>query len=67
MPRTVKLDDFWFENYMGHAGLCVLCGNTGIIDTTGTKSPAGVECGRKSWCICPNGEILREVSGGKGP
>jgi hypothetical protein len=55
---TVSLNDYWFEFYVNQ-GLCSLCGNTGVIDTTGVKTPAGVEVGRKNWCICPNGQAMR--------
>lgn len=50
------------ENYM-----CTLCGQRGIIDTRGVKTPAGVEVGRLNWCICPNGQAMREQSGDRLP
>ena len=42
--------------------LCGLCGNTGIVDTSGTaKSPVGnVFCGIRAYCICPNGRKMKE-------
>lgn len=40
--------------------LCGLCGNTGIVDTVGkVMSPAGVVCGVKTYCICPNGRAMK--------
>lgn len=51
--------DFWYEHYL-YKGHCSLCGNHGVIDTTGIKTPAGFECGRVNWCICPNGLTLRQ-------
>jgi hypothetical protein len=38
---------------------CTLCGNHGVIDSRGVKTPAGYEVGRLNWCICPNGQALR--------
>lgn len=59
IDRNVVVEDYWWNNYM-HRGLCCLCGNSGIIDTRLTAiSAAGVNSGKLSWCICPNGQILR--------
>lgn len=59
MKHKGILAKFWMDHYL-NKGLCSLCGNNGIIDTTGrAKSPAGVEAGRVNWCICPNGIALR--------
>lgn len=42
--------------------LCGLCGNTGIVDTLNSAvSPAGVKCGIKAFCICPNGRVKRKT------
>jgi hypothetical protein len=49
---------YWMKHYM--EAHCTLCGNWGAIDTTGTKTPAGYEVGRLNFCICPNGQALRE-------
>lgn len=58
--RSNFMDDYWLEFYM-HKGHCSLCGNTGIIDTTGKCfTPAGLEVGRKNFCICPNGQAIRK-------
>jgi len=61
MRRNKKVTEYWLEYYVSNNwGLCSLCGNTGIIDSTQTAiSPAGVKCGRKNFCICPNGQALR--------
>lgn len=41
--------------------LCGLCGNTGKIDTVGKiQSPAGVSCGIRAFCICPNGRAWKK-------
>lgn len=61
------LTDFWYEHYVSENHLCSLCAQSGVIDTTGIRSPAGVECGGKSWCICPNGQTMRVKSGCKTP
>lgn len=47
--------------------MCTLCGQRGIIDTRGVKTPAGVEVGRLNWCLCPNGQAMREQSGDRQP
>ena len=39
---------------------CTLCGNWGFVDTRGTATPAGVYVGRVNYCICPNGQDLRD-------
>lgn len=60
-PKSEAVTDYWSEYYSTN-GLCSLCGNTGVIDTRGTKTPAGVEVGRVNFCICPNGQALRGES-----
>lgn len=56
---------FWHENYLNvnvPYGLCGLCANTGIIDTTETAiSPKGIKSGGKYFCVCPNGRVMHEV------
>lgn len=49
--------DYWLRHYINEC--CSLCGNSGIIDTRGVKTAAGVKVGRLNWCICPNGQALR--------
>lgn len=52
-------EDLWLE-FMSSNDLCGLCGQHGIVDTRGLmRSPAGVECGVKTFCICPNGRQLK--------
>jgi hypothetical protein len=51
--------NYWVDHYVNQ-GHCSLCGNTGVIDTTGTMTPAGVNVGRRNFCICPNGQALRK-------
>lgn len=52
---------YWQEHYLTQDGSahCTLCGNTGVIDTTGKTTPAGQPVGRKNWCVCPNGQLKR--------
>lgn len=60
-PFDRLLSDLWVEEFSPH-GLCCLCGNSGIIDTTGAIfSPAGVPCGARVHCICPNGRNMKQT------
>jgi hypothetical protein len=52
---------WWKDCYMVD-GLCGLCGQIGIIHTE-VASPAGIPCGGYFFCVCPNGQKLRECSG----
>jgi hypothetical protein len=56
------ITDYWHEHYVNR-GMCSLCGNSGIIDTRGARTPAGLEVGRVNFCICPNGQSMREHGG----
>lgn len=42
---------------------CTLCGNRGVIDSRGVRTPAGVLVGRLNYCVCPNGIELRKKGG----
>lgn len=54
-------DPLWLE--FVSVGLCGLCGNTGSIDTRSSAvSAAGVRCGVRAFCICPNGRALKRSS-----
>jgi len=53
------ITDYWHKYYV-NKGLCSLCGNHGIIDTIGIRTPAGVLVGRINFCICPNGQAMRK-------
>jgi hypothetical protein len=63
MPKPItknQMADFWIEEY-GKRNHCCLCGNHGIIDTRGKVfTPAGVECGDRVFCICPNGRAMKK-------
>jgi hypothetical protein len=39
--------------------MCSLCGQVGIVDTRGIRTPASFECGGLHYCICPNGRALK--------
>lgn len=58
MKVNKQLIDYWLEHYTPK-GQCSLCGNRGVIDTRGIKTPAGFECGALNYCICPNGQVMR--------
>ena len=59
--ENLKLVNYWLNNYVDQEStLCVLCGNTGIIETH-PKSPLGVLQNKyKGYCICPNGIEMRK-------
>lgn len=51
--------DYWLRHYVNQH--CTLCGNSGIIDTRRTaRTAAGIMTGRENFCICPNGQSMRE-------
>lgn len=56
---------YWVEHYATEH--CTLCGNRGVIDTRGVKTPAGIVVGRLNWCICPNGQKIRKAHNGRLP
>ena len=57
--KNAKVGDYCIEFYTNKE-VCSLCGNSGVVDTTGVKSPRGVEVGRKNFCLCPNGQAIRK-------
>lgn len=57
-PKSIAVTEYWLTYYI-QDGLCSVCGNTGVIDTTGVRTPAGFECGRVNLCFCPNGQAMR--------
>jgi hypothetical protein len=67
-----KVKDLWLEFLvqvpMPHLGgievpICGLCGNTGRVNTVQlVKTPTGIPCGVKAFCICPNGRQLKKMS-----
>lgn len=61
-----EVQEYWAEYFISNA-LCSLCGNSGVINTIGVTSRAGIHCGRLNWCICPNGQIMRYGAEGKEP
>lgn len=62
---TEYMFKYYWDKEIDIGGLCTLCGNTGVIDTTETAiSPKGIRAGRKNYCICPNGQFLRNKNDG---
>lgn len=63
-------DDTWLE-FLGPPGVesyCGLCGDSGILDTRGkVRSSAGVDCGVRAYCICPNGRTIKQHLNGALP
>lgn len=55
--------DYWRQHYVHpRMGVCVLCGNSGVIDTRGrAETAAGMPCGDRVYCICPNGQVMRRA------
>ena len=54
--------EYWVKNYVSPTSHCTLCGNWGTINTAGVRTPAGLLVGRKNFCICPNGQVMRKQS-----
>jgi hypothetical protein len=52
--------NYWLAFYVNHQH-CSLCGNSGVIDTRGVETAAGVPVGRLNFCICPNGQARRDA------
>jgi hypothetical protein len=50
----------WFADYC-NGSHCTLCGNYGVIDTRDVRTPGGVLVGRLNYCLCPNGQALKEA------
>lgn len=53
-----ELTVYWAQHYA--TDHCTLCGNHGVIDSRGVRTPAGLFVGRLNYCICPNGQAMRE-------
>lgn len=62
-PNKKFLADLWHNEYVSREDSrmgCLICGNSGIIDTRGKmKTPAGYPCGGLAFCICPNGRVMK--------
>ena len=53
--------EYWNRFYVSEDGMhCTLCGQSGVIHTEAVATPTGVQVGRKNFCICPNGQQLRD-------
>jgi hypothetical protein len=53
--------NYFFDNFMNEDGLCGLCGNTGIVETTPYNPRKTKRYHFKTFCICPNGQCLRYI------
>lgn len=52
---------YWLAHYI-RRDMCSLCGQSGILDTRATAITAtGLRCGEVHFCICPNGQTMREI------
>jgi len=55
--------DYWLAHYVRRE-MCSLCGQSGIIDTRSTAiTQTGLRCGAIHFCICPNGQLMRNRGG----
>ena len=52
------ITNYWLAYYSTEH--CTLCGNKGIIDTTGVTTYMGLPVGRRNYCICSNGQHMRK-------
>lgn len=59
-PAGVEITNYWICFYRDDDG-CTICGNAGVIDTRHVKGA------RVNWCICPQGQVLRQTLYGTGP
>ncbi len=50
----------YLDRFFPHP-FCSLCGNHGIIDTRGVKTPDGIEVGARNFCLCANGQAMRRA------
>lgn len=57
-PVNEAVAHYWQEHYIS-SWACVLCGNSGVVDTTGVRTNAGLLVGGRHFCICRNGQIMR--------
>lgn len=55
MSKTIR--QLWRDEFC-RDGMCVLCCNTGEIQTA-RRMPGGYTYGVKAPCICPNGRALK--------
>ena len=58
--KNAKVAEYWRTFYVAPSGLCAICGNSGVVDTSRTKSPVGEPVRLATiFCFCPNGQMLR--------
>lgn len=56
------ITDYWFSYYVNTTtGVCLLCMNSGIIDTSACSANGAWKRLQKHFpCICPNGQAKRK-------
>lgn len=57
MTEHNPITAYWLKHYV--TKFCTLCGSSGVIDTRGVRTAAGISAGRLNYCICPNGQEMR--------
>lgn len=57
----------FFAEFVIPHGHCSLCGNSGIVDTRGVETAAGVPVGGRFFCLCPNGRAMKGAFAGVMP
>jgi hypothetical protein len=50
---------YWEQFYLSSDCICMLCGGCGEVETIATNRD-GLLMEYKNYCICPNGQVLRE-------
>ena len=62
--RAKTLTTLWHGEFKTAEGLCGLCGNSGIVDTTcHARDFDGHNVGGRYFCICPNGRDMKKDLG----
>ena len=58
--RSKAFVDYFFDHFINEDTLCCLCGNTGIVETQPSNPSGSKRYKHKGYCICPNGQVLRQ-------
>jgi hypothetical protein len=64
MSKISKLTRYWIKYFIDPmTGVCVLCGNKGVVDTQSVTTPNGIPINTMHvYCFCPNGRAMRSAS-----
>lgn len=57
-----KFLNYFLEHFLNEDKLCGLCGNTGIVKTTPSNPMKTKKYNFETFCICPNGQCLRDAN-----